>query len=122
MQSAQKVGAHFQRPGAADGLHGDGAPGLNNWAVGPKYELLDCLVVGGQAFDWQIGARRLLFHQDFFGFAHAGEQRHFAIVVIIDPDAQVDLRWIGVGVESLGNAQNRVARGHVDGAENAGGS
>ncbi len=119
-EALQEVGADLQRAGAADGLHGDRTFLLNHGAVGTKYQLLHRLVVGSQAFDRQVGARRRLRDQHFFRFLYARQQRHFAIVVIIDAHAQVDFGRILVGIKCFGNAQDRVAWGHVDGAEEAG--
>jgi hypothetical protein len=60
------------------------------------------LVVGSQAFDRQVGARRWRSDQDFLGFLHARQQRHFAVVVIINTDAQIDFLWVLVGVKGFG--------------------
>ena len=117
-EALQEVGADFQRAGAAQCLHGHGTFLLNYGAVGTKYQLLHRLVVSCQAFDWQVGTRGVLFDQDRFRLFHALQQRHFAIVVIIDTYAQVDFRWVSVCIKGFGDAEDRVARGHLDGAEN----
>jgi hypothetical protein len=51
------------------------------------------------------------------GTAHALEDRHLAVVVVIDADAEIDLAGVGVGDESLGDTQNRVARRHFNAGE-----
>ena len=38
-------------------------------------------------------------------------------VPVYDADAEVHLAWIGIAVEGLGNAENRVAWGEIHGAE-----
>jgi hypothetical protein len=90
-ETLQEIGADLQRAGAAQGLHGDRTLLLNYRAVGPKYEFLHSLVVRSQAFDRQVGTRRRLFHQHRFRLAHAFQQRHLAVVIVVDAHAQVDL-------------------------------
>ncbi|MNS73538.1 hypothetical protein D3C72_1069810 [compost metagenome] len=70
-EALQEVGTDLQCARAADGLHSDGAALLNYGAIGAKYEFLHSLVVGGKAFDRQIGAWRRLFDQDGFCLAYA---------------------------------------------------
>jgi hypothetical protein len=48
---------------------------------------------------------------------HAGEQGYFAFVVVVNADTEVGLLRVGIGVESLGDAENRVARRHFNGSE-----
>src|SRR3982074_413221 len=46
---------------------------------------------------------------------------HLAAVVVIDADAQIDLIRVFVCVKCLGDAKNRVTRGHFNGGEQRGG-
>ncbi len=119
-EALQEVGAQLQRARAAQGLHGDGAFFGDDRAVGAEHQFLHCLVVCRQAIDRQIGARGGFFGQAGFGLLDAVEQRHTAVVVVVDAHAQVHFIGILVGVEGLGNAEDGVARRHVDGGKELG--
>ena len=116
----QEVGAQLQCASAAQGLHGQCALLLNNRAVGTKYQFLDGLVVRCQTVDRQIGTRRQFGGQFSLRFFHALQQRHLAVIVVIDADAEVGLARILVGIEGFGDAENRVAWRHFDGGEKGG--
>ena len=48
---------------------------------------------------------------------HAVEQRHLAVLVAVDADAEVDLARIRVGVEGLRDAEDGIARRELDAGE-----
>jgi hypothetical protein len=114
---AQEVGADFQAARAPQRLHGDCAAERDDFAVVTKQQSLHRLVIGGEAVDRQVDARRCLVGNLPFGPLHAFEQRHLAFVIAVDADAEVHLARIRVGIECVGNAEDRVARGEGDGAE-----
>ena len=113
----QKIGTNLQAPGAAQGLDGGNAATLDGIAVGTEHHGLDGGVIGHDAVDRQVAAGRRLVHHGLFGRLHALQQRQFAVVVVIDADAQVDLGWVCVGSILLVQAQDRVTRGHFDSGE-----
>jgi hypothetical protein len=117
VQLLQEVGAQLQTAGAAQGLHGGHAAGVEDVAAGAEHQALHGLVVGGDAVDRQVAARLVGFHQLRLGGLHALQQRQLAVVVEVHADAQVDLGGVGVGIELLVEAQDRVARGEFDGSE-----
>jgi hypothetical protein len=117
VQAAQEVRAELEAAGAAECLHGGDAAGLDDGAVGPKYEGLDRSVVRGDAVDGKVAARLRCFHHLALGALHALQQGELARIVVVHADAQVDLVRVGVGVERLGQAQDRVAGSHLDGLE-----
>ena len=117
VQVFQKIGANLQAAGAAQGLDGGNAATLDGFALGTEHQRLDGSVVGHNAVNRQIAARRGLVHHGLFGRLHASQQRQLAVVVVIDADTQVDLGWVCVGSILLVQAQNRVTRGHFDSGE-----
>jgi hypothetical protein len=117
VQALQKVGANFQSAGAAQTLHCGHAALQHSGAVSTKYQTLHCFVIGGNAVNWQITARLAGFLNLFFSGSHALEQWQLAVFIVINAHAQVDFGRVGVGVELLVEAQDRVAGGHFDGGE-----
>ena len=116
-QSPKEIGADLQRSGAAQCLHRDDPARAHRFIVGAEDQHLRRLVVRGDTVDRQVAARRRLAGHVPFHALHALEQRQLAGVVVVDADAEVDLARILVGNEGLGDAENRVARGHLDCAE-----
>ena len=108
-KAAQEVGTELEASGTAQRLDRHNALFLQRRALGAKDQNLHRRVVGSQTVYGQISARRGSLDQLALGAAHAFENRHLAGVVIVDADAEVDLVRIGVGVECLGDAENRVA-------------
>jgi hypothetical protein len=104
----------------AERLHGDDATFLQRGAVGAKYERLDCLVVDRQAIDRQVRPGLAARASLAFDFPHALEQRHFAVVVVINPHAEIDLVRIAVGDERLGDAEDGVARCKLERSQGGG--
>jgi len=51
------------------------------------------------------------------GPAHAFQNRHFAVVVDVDTDAEIDFGGIGIRHECFGYAQDGVAGRHFDGGK-----
>ena len=113
-QVAQKVGTDFQTARAAQALHGGHAAAFDGLGVSTKHQALDGRVIGGNAIDRQVAPRGRRLHEVGFGLLHALEQGQFAVVVEIDPDAEVHLVGVGVGGELLVQTQDWVAGGHLD--------
>ena len=111
----EKVGANFQAAGAANALHRGHAAAFDGLAVGAKYQAFDGCVVGGNTVDGQVATCRGFFHHGLFSGAYAVQQGQFAVVVEIHAHAEVDLGWVGVGVELFVETQDGVTRGHFDG-------
>ena len=84
--AAQEIGAHPEAAGAAQGLHGDDPALFQRRAVGAENQALHRLVIGREAVDGEVVARRRLLDQLALGAAHALQQRHFAVVVGVDAD------------------------------------
>ena len=118
---AQEVRAQFQAAGTAQRLHGHGALLGDDRAVGAQQQALHGRVVGGKTVDRQVGLGRAHLQQLFLGGAHAGQQGHLAVVVVIHAHAQVHL--VGVLVSHIGfsHAQDRVLGGEFDVGEYGGG-
>ena len=114
---AQEVGADPESAGAAQRLHGYRTTQRDSFALGAEQQRLHGLVVRGDAVDRQVAARRRLVCDLALRALDAIEQRHLAVVVAIDTDAEVDLARIGIAVEGLGNAEDRIAGREIDGAE-----
>jgi len=113
----QEVGADLQTAGAADGLHGRHAAGLDHVGVGTKDQALDRVVIGHDAVDRQVATGSRFFHHGFFSGLYALEQGQLAFVVEVHAHAQVDLVGVGVGSVLLVQTQDRVAGGHFDGGK-----
>jgi hypothetical protein len=96
---------------------GDGAAGGEQLGILAEQQVLHRVVVGGDAFDGLVAARRLGFQAGFFGGLDGGEQRDLAVVAEIDADAEVDLVGVAVGIEGFVEAQDGVAGGHFDGGK-----
>ena len=111
-----KIGADLEPAGAAQGLHRDDVLRL-----AAEDQLLHRAVVGGDAVDRQVAARRDRLQPLAFGVPHALQHGNLAFVVVIDPDAEIDLARILVGDERLGDAEDGVARRHRHGGEEGGG-
>ena len=97
-------------------------PAVTIVAVGAEQERLHRAVVGGDAVDRQVAARRALVGHRVLGALDAFEHRQLAVVVVVDADAEIDLVRIGVGDEGLGDAEDGVARGEFDGGQERCGS
>jgi len=113
----QEICADFQASGAAERLHRDDAPFLERGTVRAEDQLADRAVVGGQPIDRQVAAGRGLLEQHALGAAHALQERHLALVIVVDADAEVDLFGIPVGVERFGESKDRIAGRHPDPGE-----
>jgi hypothetical protein len=111
-ETAQKIRADLQRPGAAERLNGNDAAGLHQLGFRAEDEAAHRAVIGCDTVDRQVDVRPALVGQQALGAAHALEQRHLAVVVAIDAHTQVHLARIRVGVERLGDAEDRIARRH----------
>ena len=116
-QALQVVGADLQRAGAAQAFAGDGAAGGEQCGILAEEQALHRVVVGGDAFDGLVAARRLGFQAGLLGALDGGQQRDLAVVAEIDADAEVDLVRVGVGIEGFVEAQDGIAGGHFDGGE-----
>src|SRR5690606_31537177 len=107
----------FQSTGAANCLCSNGALVLDYGAVGTKYKVLHHFVISSQTIDRKITTWSGLLHQLRFSFAYAFQQRQFAVVVIVDADAEVGFLRIFVCVIRLGDAEDRITGRHFDGME-----
>ena len=119
-KAAQEVGADLEGTGTAQRLHGDGAPGLHDFALGPEEQRLGGLVVGGETVDRQIAAGGGAGGDLAFSPLHALEQRDLAGVVGVHTHAEVHLVRIGVGDEGFGDPEDGVPRREFDGGEYGG--
>src|SRR5690606_21417790 len=88
-EAFEEVCAKFQSAGAANCLCSNGALVLDYSAVGTKYKVLHHFVISSQTIDRKITTWSCLLHQLRFSFAYAFQQRQFAVVVIVDADAEV---------------------------------
>jgi hypothetical protein len=93
----QEVGTDLQATGTADSLHRGHPAGRDGFGAGAKHQVLDDRIVGGDAVDRQVAAGLGRFHHGLLRRLHALQQRQFAVLVVIDTDAQIDLCRIGVG-------------------------
>ncbi|MNC32558.1 hypothetical protein D3C75_809200 [compost metagenome] len=116
-QALEEVCAGLQRAGAAERLGGDHAAFGQQGGVGTEQQFLHGAVIGGDAFDRQITARRLGGQAGLLGFDHGAQQRNAAFFVVVDAHAQIDLALTGVGIEGFVEAQDGVAGSHFDGGE-----
>jgi hypothetical protein len=119
-EPAQEIGAELESTGAAERLHRHRAPGCDAFSVGAEQQRLHRFVVGREAIDGQIRARRCLVGKIAFGAPHALEQRHLAGVVVVHTYTEIHLVGIGVGIERLGDAEDRVAGSKLDGGKHGG--
>src|SRR5699024_8850004 len=69
---------------------------------------------GLQPVDRQVAVRLLVLGEPRLGGADALQQRHGAVLVHVDADPEVDLAGPVVGLERLGQAEDRVTRGTFD--------
>jgi len=112
----EEIGADLQAAGAANRLHRDGV-----LVFRAKDELLHGTVIGGEAVDRQVVARRRGLEALALRAPHAFEERHLAVVVGVDADAEVHLPGVFVGEERLRDAEDRIARRHRHLSEQGGG-
>src|SRR5882724_5136062 len=119
-QSSQEIGTDLEAAGAAQRLHRDDAVFLYRRAAGAENQIPDHAVISGQAIDRQVAARSGFLGQLEFRLTHALEQRHLAVIVVIDAYTEVDLVRILVGVEGFGDPQDRIFRGHLYGGQGRG--
>ena len=75
-----------------------------------EQKFLNCCVVGSKAIDRQISARRRILQALRFRLSHTFEQRDFAVVVVIDADAEIDLLRVLIRNKSFRDAENRIGR------------
>jgi hypothetical protein len=108
-QALQVIGADLERAGAAQAFAGDGAAGGEQFGILAEQQALHRVVVGGDAFDGLVAARRLGFQARLLGGLDRAQQGNLAVVTKIDADAEVDLVRVGVGIEGFVEAQDGVA-------------
>ena len=101
---AQKIGTDLQSAGSSQSLHRDHPILPGRRTFGSEHQGLHRAVIGGQAVDGQVAARGRLFGELGLRAAHAFQQRHLTVVVVIHPDPEIDLVGVLVGVEGLGHA------------------
>ncbi|MNN24244.1 hypothetical protein D3C81_1376700 [compost metagenome] len=116
-QALEEVGTGLQCAGAAEGLGGDHTAFGQQGGVGTEQQLLHGAVVGGDAFDRQVAARRLGRQAGLLGLAHGAQQRNTAFLGEVHAYAQIDLARAGVGIERFVETQDGVAGSHFDGGE-----
>src|SRR5882724_5589176 len=120
-QSSQEIGTDLEAAGAAQRLHRDDAVFLYRRAAGAENQIPDHAVISGQAIDRQVAARSGFLGQLEFRLTHALEQRHLAVIVVIDAYTEVDLVRIFVCIEGLGHAENGILGRHLHGGQRGGG-
>src|SRR5690606_29699772 len=109
-QALEEVGAGLQRAGATQRLGGHHAAVGQQGGVGAEQQLLHRAVIAGQALDGQVAARGAGGQAGFLGFGNGLEQRNSAILVVVNPDTQIDLSGADVGIESSVEYQKRGGR------------
>ena len=119
-QVPEEIGADLQSARAAQRLHRDHALVLQRRRIRPEHQRLHGLVVGLQAVDRQVRPGRALQRLLLLDLAHAGEQRHLAVLVVIHAHAEVDLVRVLVRDVELGDAEDRVLRRHRHRGERGG--
>src|SRR5690606_32047323 len=105
-QALEEVGAGLQRAGAAQRLGGDHAAVGQQGGVGAEQQLLHGAVVAGQALDRQVAARRAGGQAGLLGLGHCLEQRNAPILVVVNPDTEIDLGGAAIGIERFVEAQD----------------
>src|SRR4051812_38874595 len=113
----EEVRTDLQAAGAAQRLHGYHPlfhQGIRRLA---EDQFLDGLVVRGNAVDRQVAPWRRGLEKLGLGALYTLEQGNLAVVVVINPYAEVDLLRVRVGDKSLGDAEDRIARRHRHGGE-----
>src|SRR5260221_388272 len=117
----EEIGSDLQAAGAAEGLDRDDALFLKAAEALSEEQLLYRAVVGRQAIDRQVAARRRGPHALTLGATYALDERHLAVIVVIDADAEVHFLRIRIGNVGLGDAENRIARRHGHPSKQRGG-
>jgi hypothetical protein len=113
----QQVRAELEPAGATERLDGDCAAGAQDFAVSAENELLHRPIVGLRAVDREIVARQRRLREALFDAAHAFENGHLPVVVVIDAYAQIHLFRVQVRIEGLRDAENGVARRQLEGGK-----
>ncbi|MPN04526.1 hypothetical protein SDC9_151767 [bioreactor metagenome] len=111
----EELRADPQGAGPAEGLDGRGA--LDHRAAGAEDELLDVRVVRGQSVDRQVRLRLRGGGDPLLRLGDAGQQGQLARRVLVGADPEIRLLRIGVRLELLGQAEDRVGGSHFDGGE-----
>ena len=106
----EEVGPDLQRARTADRLNRGNAILLKRGMLCAKQQRRNRLTVAAQPFHWQIqrGAMRLGV-QACFRFRHRLQLRDNAVIVVVQPDTQVDFVASRVFFEAFHQRKNRVA-------------
>ena len=112
LQALQIVSPHLERAGAAKRFCGDDTAFGKQCGLLAEEQGLHGLVIGTQAFDWLVAARRHGFESFLFGDLDGAEQRDFPVVIKVDANAKINLGCAGVGIEGFVQAENGVAWRH----------
>jgi hypothetical protein len=86
-EAAQEVGADLEGAGAAERLHRQRAARRNDFRIAAEQQRPNFTIVGRNAVDRQIRARRREVGELAFGALHAVEERDLAVFVAVDADA-----------------------------------
>ena len=108
--TVQKVGTDFQRPRAAQGLYGRNAPFCQRRIILAKQQMLNRASVSVQTFHRQIRRWSRYGRTLCFCPTDRFQNRHFAFVIKINADAQIDFFRTLVAFEGFNQTQNRIAR------------
>ncbi len=83
-------------------------------------EIADVLAIVGQTVDRQVAFGDFSFDQSAFRLFDAPQNRRQPRSVLVDTDAEVHFVGVAVGVERLGQTEDRVGRGGGDVRESRG--
>ncbi|CRP22050.1 hypothetical protein PAERUG_E6_London_17_VIM_2_12_12_01429 [Pseudomonas aeruginosa] len=114
-QALEEIGAELESAGTADGLGGDHATFGEQLGVVAEQQFLHALVIGGDALDRQVAARRVGLDTRLLCSLHGAQQRNAPLLVVVHAHAQVDLARAGIGVERFVQAKDGVTGCHFDG-------
>ncbi len=110
-----QVGRHPQGTGPARCVaRGDAARG-DRFVAGTEHQLLHGRGVCGRAGDRQVRLRRLLLDDSLSRSLDRFEHGRLTAGVLIDADAEIDLLRVRIGTKRLGEAEDRIGGGRLNG-------
>ena len=87
----QEIRPDPQSPGSAEGLGREDSTLRNQRRVRAQQHALHGGVVGRDALDREVAARRRFSRATALGLRHGAQHRNAAVLREVDPDAEVDL-------------------------------
>lgn len=116
-ESVEERTANAQRTRTADTLHGGRAAVTHCRRISAQCQLHRQLAELRVAADGRVLLVQFAVEDLLFGLEDGRQHQRLAVVVAVRPNAKVDLLRVGVALERLGDAENRVGRTHLDVAE-----